>query len=181
MGSIESSYSSKSFDATFEESSEGRMFLRKSRSSEEPGHDSINEEETLEVHIETGERHSQDTKLIVPSSPKTKGRDFRGIVLIGSILIGCVAIGIIGGLSRFRAEKSTRAQRVWTMTWLASGIFAGIYLETDDEDIGRRFDRNGGDAFTFFLSRMIYCAPAIGGFFVVGQMLQNYGTCIRIY
>jgi len=185
VGSIESSYSSKSFfssepepfDATFEESSEGRMFLRKSRSSGEPGHDSIDEEETLEVHIGTGERHSQDTKLIVPSSPETEGSNIARSTLddnliLGSVLIGCVAIAIIGRLSRFKAEKSTRAQRVWTMTWLAFGITWGICLE----GLVSKLLAQG-----HFFNRIIYCAPAIGGFFVVGQMLQNYGTCIRIY
>ena len=112
VGSIEStSYSSNSFDATFEETSEGRMLLRKSRSSWEPGYDSIGEEEPLEVHMGTGGRHSQDTRLIVPSSPKTERDRIWGVVFFGSIFIGCVAIAVIGGLSRLRAEKSTRAQR----------------------------------------------------------------------
>src|SRR5271168_3721162 len=99
------------------------------RSSGKPGHDSI------EVHKSRGQRK----------------RYFGYPFSFGCIVIGC------GGLSRFRAEKSTRAQRLWTMTWLAFGIVWGTFLKGDRDGIG------AGDAFRFFLSRMAYCAPAIGG------------------
>jgi hypothetical protein len=195
VGSIESSYSSadaKSFDATFEESSEGRMFLRKRLSSAEPGHDSIDEEKFFEVHMGTDERHSRDTELIVPFSSEFEGSDLEESYwnheifnFFGIILIECVAIAIIGGLSRFRVEKSTRAQRIWTMTWLAFGIFWGLFVGSIFDS---RFDFDDDDdpydctrSFSAFFGRMFFCAPAIGGFVVVCQMLRNYGRCIRIY
>ena len=83
--------------------------------------------------------------------------------------VSLVSIAIVGALSHFNPGESTHAQRVWTMTWLVFGIaFSSLSLTMD----------SGG-----FLERLgstIYGAASFGGFVVVGQMLRDYGHCIRL-
>ena len=88
------------------------------------------------------------------------------------LFLGLISLAIIGGISSFKKGHSTYAQRVWTMTWLAFGIALGPCYA-----LGKLWDVDN-DADIGFL---IYGAPAIGGFVVVGQMLNAYGRCIRIY
>ena len=90
------------------------------------------------------------------------------IVYVG-LIIGVVPIAIVGGLSHFHADHSTIAQRVWTMTWFAVGWYVGLHINTV-KIIGKRN----------FSTIVIFGAPAIGGFVVVGQMLRSYGQCIEI-
>ena len=82
------------------------------------------------------------------------------------LLVGSVSLAIDGVLTRFKAGNSTHAQRIWTMAWLAFGIFGGSGISL--------FVRY--KMFVFF-----YGAVAIGGLVVVCQMLLQYGTCIQIY
>lgn len=111
------------------------------------------------------------------SSPLRSNR--RDLLLLSlTIAVGLIPVAINGILSRFRAGKSTHAQRVWTMTWLAFGVFVGSTVELESRD-----RMNGdGDPPTWgsFGVLLLYCGPAIGGFVVVGQMLMNYGHCIAI-
>lgn len=92
------------------------------------------------------------------------------------ILLSLVPLAIIGGLSRFRNGKSTKAQRGWTMSWWVFGLVSGYAtgfasIEPEDYQRNKHFVK---------LGFIIYAGPAIGGFVVVGQMLASYGTCIRI-
>lgn len=81
------------------------------------------------------------------------------------LIIGLSPIAINGGLSHFNAGHSTIAQRVWTMTWLAFGVYYGL----------------GVDLIPLYgLKSASVSAPAIGGFVVVAQMLMNYGRCVEI-
>ena len=89
------------------------------------------------------------------------------IALYAGFIIGFSPIAINGGLSHFNAGHSTIAQRVWTMAWLAFGWFAGRLI-----DIGSLHD--------ILYLVPFYCAPAIGGFVVVAQMLKSYGRCVDI-
>ena len=90
------------------------------------------------------------------------------VITFAGPIIGLLPIAILGGLSHFNAGHSTIAQRVWTMTWLVFGWYIGLQLHT--KKIIRR------EPYTV----VIYAAPAIGGFVVVGQMLRSYGSCIEI-
>ena len=98
-------------------------------------------------------------------------RNRRGILILGFILIPAVIafhampFVIIGILTRFRAGKSTKAERVWTMMWLVLGVVFGPYV--DDKSMRYAF--------------IPYAAPAIGGFVVVGQMWRAYGSCTLIH
>jgi hypothetical protein len=86
--------------------------------------------------------------------------------------LGSISLAITGGISGFRAGQSTKAERVWTMMWLVCGIMIGTAVQSPE------FSSFSGLS---LIAIIIYCAPAVGGFIVVGQMLQNYGSCIRIY
>lgn len=102
-----------------------------------------------------------------------------------AIPVGLVSVGINGVLSHFRPGESTHAQRVWTMTWLAVGIaygtaMANIDLLTSAAASRREKWARVWAALIRLIAALSYCAPAIGGFVVVGQMLTNYGRCIRI-
>ena len=107
--------------------------------------------------------------------------------------IVAVEIGIILTLSNFSGQQSTFAQRAWIVTWLLSGFvfdvlaylrgFRAYYGATDKRESGKlspwatwvcRTIYN-----TAFLCMICLCAPAIGGFVVVSQMLKSYGICYK--
>ena len=73
-------------------------------------------------------------------------------------------------ISKFEPGKSTKAQRVWTMTWLSFGSFFGF---------GFRGTFSSDTKSSILLAVLFLGTPAIGGFVVVGQMLKEYGDCIR--
>jgi hypothetical protein len=110
------------------------------------------------------------------------------------IAIGALPIAIIAALSHFRAGSSTKAQRVWTMSWLAIGIYLGPTIGALPSVSSLlkyrknvKFD-NLSDVVNFQFGMMVtqwvflclYAVPAIGGFVVVGQMFHSYGSCIRL-
>lgn len=95
------------------------------------------------------------------------------IVILGIVLLSFPII-VVGGLSRFRKGSSTRAQRVWTMARLAFGIFTSFSISEYE-------DHSDPDSVIWMgVLGLSYCAPAIGGFVVVAQMIKEYGVCIRI-
>ena len=62
------------------------------------------------------------------------------VSMVRSIFIGAIAIVTVGGLTGF--HESTTAQRAWTMTWLASGIFFGLMDSSVRTHIRRRPQSN---------------------------------------
>jgi len=107
-------------------------------------------------------------------SPATEGMSLWGL------LLGLVPIAIVGGLSHFKTGSSTVAQRAWTMSWLASGVIAGLMLGgsmdlADKKHIKQHTTTNGMIGILF-----IFGATAIGGFVVVGEMVKQYGSCISL-
>ena len=99
--------------------------------------------------------------------------------------IAAVIIFIIFGLSRFHKGSSTAAQRVWTMMWLAFGIFleltidpAGMLEDRAILNLGRM--RASSSVWKIVWSEVVYslcwAAPAVGGLMVVGQMISSYGV-----
>ena len=105
------------------------------------------------------------------------------ILILGSLTIMALVVGvpisIVGGLSGFQEGQSTHAQRVWTMTWLAFGIVIGT-LFVFDHSIDTNSDVSALYTPVIFFIMVFYCAPAVGGFIVVGQMITQYGTCISV-
>jgi hypothetical protein len=82
---------------------------------------------------------------------------------------------ITGAISKFHKGKSTNVQRVWIMMWLAFGSFMGSILNSISREA-----RVGNGSWGMLAIGVTYCAPAIGGFVVIGQMLMQYGDCIRL-
>jgi hypothetical protein len=89
-----------------------------------------------------------------------------------------VTLAIVGGISGFKSGQSTLAQQVWVMLWLVSSLswvlidLVGDYGETKMSEEKRYILK-----LVFFFIALVFMAPAVGGFVVVGQMLRHYGTC----
>jgi hypothetical protein len=103
--------------------------------------------------------------------------DYRGSLACW-LIIGII-LGIIGGLSHFHERSSSRAQRVWTMIWLAFGLMLGPTAEWMARQFeSREFLNVRGRLHPFFVVVcFVYGVPAIGGLVAVGQMIQAYGVC----
>ena len=112
------------------------------------------------------------------------------------ILVGLISLAMNGILTRFKPGNSTHAQRVWTMTWLAFGIWIGSTSSNVIDDVkeiwhfvagllgweGRKVKRSGSLVLiAFLLIYAVYSAVAIGGLVVVCQMLLQYGNCTQMY
>ena len=106
-------------------------------------------------------------------------------IVLACYVFGAIPIAIIGIWTRFHAGKSTKAQRVWTMLWLVMNIFGGPWLDIFSER-GVRIEETlyhrkvimSHVCRWYIIARTII--PAIGGFVVVAQMLQAYGTCVQV-
>lgn len=68
------------------------------------------------------------------------------------------------------------------MYWLALGVFTGTFIESVKGCTESRMYLNCRSkyAWYYFFIVILYSAPAIGGFVILGQMLMEYGVCIRI-
>ena len=78
-------------------------------------------------------------------------------------------------LTGFRKGDSTKAQRGWMVSWLVfDQIFTsnGLAFSISHIDISEPTQ-----AAKFVLGILVFCAPAIGGFVVVGRMILEFGTC----
>lgn len=98
---------------------------------------------------------------------------------IMSFLVAAVPIAIVGGISRFEPAASTAYQRVWIMMWLVFGMVLGPVLYSMDNTSLMGFDDPKKRWFRLAYA-ITYCAPSIGGFVVVGQMIAEYGVCSEI-
>ncbi|MCJ1431033.1 hypothetical protein MMC27_000383 [Xylographa pallens] len=162
-----------------------------------------NRPETLEERVEVRFRFwhprrrptQEKAKLLLPScsSFERSGRqnDFTTDMSIFtfiacSMAIGSIPIVINGCLSHFQTGQSTYAQRVWIMTWLVFGVVLGPITTMADFAGSHSITGRGDLANSFVLVyavgiAILYAAPAIGGFVVVGEMIRQYGTCVQIY
>jgi hypothetical protein len=133
---------------------------------------------------------------------KEEKKAFR-LVFPAMIIGGVVPVIIIGALTHFHVVDSILAQRVWIMLWIFLGsIFGPIVMLSPSalfqllaelfvwlppiagifslisglfEEFGYLF---GIDMTAVFVVPL--CAPAVGGFVVVGQMISHYSICTRI-
>lgn len=132
-------------------------------------------EKANEVSMSPNRGSLPDTQIVLvpptyPDSMLPSSSQY-SLPLAASMCVGLIAVAINGGLTHFRKGQSTHAQRIWTMTWLV----LGIAYNKDDPDI-----IPGWRMRYMLLKRALHCAPAIGGFVVVSQMLMDYGRCIRV-
>ena len=84
------------------------------------------------------------------------------LIISASYALALISLAVNGALSHFKSHQSTRAQRAWTMAWLALGIVAN---RTSD---------------VHMLQILAWSPPAIGGFVVVCQMILQYGNCVKL-
>lgn len=101
-------------------------------------------------------------RIISRSSELPQKAPGSGKLIIVVNIVALSSIAIIGALSHFKPNQSTRAQRVWTMMWLALGT------ASDNVGTGR------------VLILLPYSVPSIGGFVVVSQMIMHYGNCVKL-
>ena len=96
-------------------------------------------------------------------------------------IFGAIPIGVIGGLTHFKAGHSTTAQRVWTMMWLVYGVMVGPVFEVLSWQDRMKELVEEFEPLKYFTNLIVWAGffgvPAIGGFVVVGQMLKAYGSC----
>lgn len=97
-------------------------------------------------------------------------------------LTSLAPIAIVGALSRFLDGDSSKYQRVWTMVWLSfgsvGGAFFGKFLNLPDDQLMVMSASSSG--LTIIAGFASYTVTAIGGYVVVGQMINEYGTCVDI-
>lgn len=97
--------------------------------------------------------------------------DLRRLVFAQATILAAVPLALVGGLSGFRPGSASYYQRVWIMTWLVFGIFAGPAIHSA---------RSVLDTWKVIDAGMVYSAPAIGGLVVVGQMIRDHGVCTEL-
>ena len=182
----------RSFNVAFKIDDQDRIVVEVRDSSKNP-------KETPQVFTHQDESTDDSRALIMPacheaSKDTSHVRDlfslsnligfftdyiFLFLFLFLAIAVGLVSVAINGCLTHFKAGESTLAQRVWTMTWLASGIYYGTtepVFDIINTWEPRYWNSIIGRLGLFFID----CAPAIGGLVVVGQMLMSYGHGIQI-
>ncbi|KAI9868466.1 MAG: hypothetical protein M1813_005910 [Trichoglossum hirsutum] len=95
------------------------------------------------------------------------------------LLPTAISITIIGALSGFRPGGSTLTQRSFAMAWLAMGsLFAGYDIPRPEEDIKKYL--RWKDRLSIWFFRLLLAAPVFAGFVIAGQMLKEYGVCVRL-
>ena len=134
----------------------------------------------------TGELDESSETRRVPLTPRIVKMIMTTSV---TVAFAAISIAIVGSVSSFQEGLSTTAQRVWTMTWLASGTVLAPFLELLFEfAVATTWSVNKGQncgklicSYMSLLLIVAFCiAPAVGGFIVVGHMIQSYGVCMRV-
>lgn len=169
-----------SVDVQFKVDGQHRIFIRDCSNKANSNSTESFDGDFTEVSMDPAEVARGATSRIVPARDTDRlgnivalGVNSNVLISVG-LLISLVPLVVNGSLSGFKAGGSTLAQRVWTMTWSALGIIAGVL--PDGGYTGE------GDVFIRYILPMIaYSAPAIGGFVVVAQMLNAYGHCVQLY
>lgn len=110
-----------------------------------------------------------------PSNPN-------GVSALTAIVVGSIPLAIIGAISKFERASSTLADRVWSLLWLTLPIIVGpaIYSMLGATECRPYINPRRGsrlDAWVIVSAGLLYSAPAIGRFVVVGQMIKSYGVC----
>jgi len=90
--------------------------------------------------------------------------------LYSGLLLGLIPLAIVGGLSGFRAQRSTAMERGFTISWLVVSIAFGPFARL----LQRR------SSVYLYLCVLIFGAPTIGGMVVVGRMIGEFGICTRL-
>jgi predicted benzoate:H+ symporter BenE len=102
-------------------------------------------------------------------------------MIIGlACLVGLLPILIVFLISQFKPGDSTYAQRSWLMTWMVFGGLFGPIIEWRRDELMNYGSSTGAAQLSTIGFSAFFAVPAIGGFVVVGQMLIQYGACLRL-
>ncbi|PMD39383.1 hypothetical protein L207DRAFT_633996 [Hyaloscypha variabilis F] len=102
------------------------------------------------------------------------------MVFLWGLFLALTPIAIVGSLSHFHAGSSTVGQRAWTMAWLGSDIIAGFILGHGLMPADKKATDSRRALGAMIGHTLLFGAPALGGFVVVGQMVTEYGSCITL-
>jgi len=195
----DSGYGSGSFEARFLITEDGHKTMRRRHhTSDRPENEIVADSSNSVIHsdelppqVPSGadrtlpSNASEPNAIQVPSFSLVEELGSSKILplsFFSMIIAGGLSIGIVGGLSHFRVADSTLPQRAWTMTWLVWGFYMGPNIYTVLGNLFKLdFGTETGSTWLYLAFYLTYCAPAVGGFVVVGQMLKAYGTCYRTY
>jgi len=89
------------------------------------------------------------------------------------------------GLTEFKPQESTLAQRAWTMSWLVADQFTGVTWAISVRIVAIFYTR-GHDAIpriVYTVVCAVFCgsiAAAIGGYVTIAKMMQEFGNCMNI-
>ncbi|KAM6523095.1 hypothetical protein FSOLCH5_003714 [Fusarium solani] len=130
-------------------------------------------------------RLTRDAEASLQAYQPSRKRDI--LIYYMSIFAAAVPIAIVGGLSRFSPGQSDLYQRVWTMSWLVLGCVNGVAIGPLADNIEGRpvlgSTQHRHRSPTFWASIigvfLLYGAVPIGGFTVVGQMINDFGVCYK--
>lgn len=78
---------------------------------------------------------------------------------------------------------STKSQQVWTLAWpLLANILGAVFAYITERKFWRTYRNRFPVVAVVAVGVPLVAAsvPAIGGFVVVGQMLENFGICTRL-
>jgi len=92
------------------------------------------------------------------------------------VLPTVLTILIIGFLTRFESRSSTLTERVCTISWPAVGGWIEGAPTQERDYHPREF---WGNTYLFAF-KVVYFAGPITGYVVVGQILSEYGVCVRL-
>jgi hypothetical protein len=119
---------------------------------------------------------------VPPFGPYTATREMpmqNASVVVGLLFIAITFMMpyiVIGVLTRFKPQSSTAFQRGFMMAWLVVGQVSGILCYFFKEEKSKWHER--GRLFAIFV--VLFGAPAIGGFVMVGLMMKESGYCVDL-
>jgi hypothetical protein len=101
------------------------------------------------------------------------------------LFVNSLSLLPIGIMSRFRKDNSTNGQQAWILCWMIVGVIIGPIAGLWDSflDFKTKTGKSLGKAgkATALLLALVFIAPGIGGFVVVGRMLREYGDCVNLF
>lgn len=102
-----------------------------------------------------------------------------------SLFIGLLTLIPIGAISKFKENHGTHPERIWIVCWIVFGAVIGTLTGWWTEILETRSPKVKGlplgPRLLWRLPALIFAAPGIGGFIVVGQMLRQYGDCVTLF
>ncbi|KAF4626091.1 hypothetical protein G7Y89_g12070 [Cudoniella acicularis] len=141
-----------------------------------------------EISEAVEDKSSSTWTLTIPGH-RTSEFDKSNIIYALRLSMACniIPLILIGCLTGFHQGNSTSAQRGWIMAWLSFGFLgsfsAPLLLDGDPTSTPAetyRASLSHSEMVTQAVGFLVYATPAIGGFVVVGQMLREFGTCVKL-